>query len=330
MNKIIIPIVAVLVGIGVGYYQIYYLPESIKELVPKDKGVTNVPVIEPKPVSRDELYSYALDLVNTDRAKNGLSPVHLSNNRAAQAHADDVLKMRTISHWMTNGEKPYMTYTRYGGTGNVGQNVGFGGYPDISECNKSFVICEPITPLNAIKESHNSMVYDDAASGWGHRDNILDPHHTHVSFGFAYDEYSYAFVQNFEDNYIDFITPISDDPNNVQIVGNVISGQLSNISIYYDQYPDSIQYEIHKNDRSYGVGDLVAIVVPPPPPNSYYDQPTEYSLIIAKSMSQRGNSINVSFDMSSIALSRGVYTITVWLNDGEVDVPVTSYAVLVQ
>lgn len=70
--------------------------------------------------------------------------------------------------------------------------------------------------------------------------------------------------------------------------------------------------------------------MPPPPPNSYYDQPTEYSLIIAKSMSQRGNSINVSFDMSSIALSRGVYTITVWLNDGEVDVPVTSYAVLVQ
>lgn len=36
MNKIIIPIVVVLVGIGVGYYQIYYLPESITGLVPKE------------------------------------------------------------------------------------------------------------------------------------------------------------------------------------------------------------------------------------------------------------------------------------------------------
>jgi hypothetical protein len=249
---------------------------------------------------------------------------------AAQIHAEDVLKMRTISHWMTNGEKPYMTYTRYGGEGNVGQNVAFGGYFDIEQCKRWNVVCESIDPKKAITDSQYGMMYDDAASNWGHRDNIIDPIHTHVSFGFAYDEYSYAFVQNFEDNYIDLAYPIGNDPNNVRIIGNVMEGQILNVSIYYDQYPESDLYEIHKNDGSYGMGELLAIVAPPLELGRYYNEPSGHQLIVAKSMSQNGNSIDIAFDMSSVATTSGVYTITVWLQSNGVDIPATSYAMFVK
>jgi len=67
---------------------------------------------DPKTVAREELVQRALDLINKDRADFGLPPVELSSNQAAQAHAEDVFSTKKISHWMTNGEKPYMTYTR--------------------------------------------------------------------------------------------------------------------------------------------------------------------------------------------------------------------------
>lgn len=304
------------------------IPKSVE---PVQKSLDEyIPKTDTKQIPLSEMYSHALNLVNADRAEKGLAPVHLSQNQAAQAHAEDVLKMRTISHWMTNGEKPYMTYTRYDGTGYVGQNVAFGGYADISECSRPLVICEPIKPMSSIENSEYSMIHDDAASGWGHRDNILDPHHTHVSFGVAYDQYSYAFVENFEDNYIDFSSPIGTDPSDVRIVGNVISGELANVSVYYDSYPSSELYSIHRSDTSYGMGDLVAVVVEPLPSNSYYDSPTGYSLIVAKSMSQSGNSINVVFDMSPVVTRSGVYTIVVWLKDGGIDVPATSYSMFVK
>ena len=50
-------------------------------------------------------------------------PVKLSKNDAARVHAEDILKTEQISHWMTTGEKPYMTYTRYNGLGYVAQNI---------------------------------------------------------------------------------------------------------------------------------------------------------------------------------------------------------------
>jgi hypothetical protein len=63
--------------------------------------------------SGTQLQNYALQLINQDRVQAGLVPVQLSSNQAAQAQAKDVLNTRQISHWMTDGEKPYMTYTRY-------------------------------------------------------------------------------------------------------------------------------------------------------------------------------------------------------------------------
>ncbi len=79
----------------------------------------------------EELINYALNLINEDRAKHGLAPVSLGNNIAAQKHAEDMLKYRYISHWDSEGYKPYMRYTEYNGRGEVSENASISGYLDL-------------------------------------------------------------------------------------------------------------------------------------------------------------------------------------------------------
>jgi uncharacterized protein YkwD len=292
---------------------------DLGHLVSKESSNTPLGSSQSKP--HDELIQYALNRINEDRKNNGLPPVLLSDNNAAQVHADDVFKKKSISHWMSNGEKPYMTYTRYGGIGSVSQNIA------IFECMG--IGCN-MDPIEQIDDSEHSMMYDDALSDWGHRDNIIRPYHTHVSIGITYNDRFFVMVQNFEDNYIDLINPIGQNPSDVRIIGNAFEGQLQNISIYYDEYPTPELYQIHKYDGSYSTGELIAIVEPPLSSGYYYDAPTGYHLIVAKSMSQSGHAINIAFDMSSVAESRGVYTITVWLKSNGMDIPATSYALFVE
>lgn len=286
-------------------------------------------VVNPTPVivKSNELVQYALEKINEDRAKNNLKPVLLSSNTAAQIHAEDVLAHRTISHWLSNGEKPYMTFSRLDGTGYVSQNVAFSGFANPQECQKFNVICKKIDPFDAIDTSEYGMMYDDAASDWGHRDNILRPHHTHVSLGIAYDDYTFALVQNFEDNYLISENSISVTGNNVKINSNLKSGTIPNIGIFYDSLPTPELYLQHRNDGAYGLGDSIAVIAPPPPPNSYYNQPSGYKLVEAKRWNVDSNSALIEFDLSSVLVKPGVYTVGVWIDENGDSFLATSYSI---
>ncbi len=281
----------------------------------------------PQIYSNKELTEYALQIINEDRKAFNLEPVMLSENKAAQVHADDILKTRAISHWMTNGEKPYMTYAIYGGLGKVSQNVGFGGYQDIEGCIQQTVICNPIDPKAKINSTEYTMMYDDAASNWGHKDNILDKHHTHVSLGISYDDYTFVMVQNFENNYIKFSKSISENKGRVTFTGAIPRGNLYGVEIYYDELPTSKVYLENKDAPSYGNGEFVAVVVKPLLPDQYYEQPSGYSLITADKWIESDGVADVSFDISSLTSKRGVYTIIVTLDVGGDIFPAASYPV---
>jgi uncharacterized protein YkwD len=79
--------------------------------------------VSPSNARLDELKQYALAKIDEGGAKFGLKPVLLSDNVAAQLHADDMLATRKLSHWTTDGMKPYMCYTLNGGTYAVAQNA---------------------------------------------------------------------------------------------------------------------------------------------------------------------------------------------------------------
>jgi uncharacterized protein YkwD len=81
-----------------------------------------------------------------------LPPVLLSNNRAAQLHAENMLNTKILSHWTTDGMKPYMKYTVYGGTGHVGQNVAYDGFGNsdidtVNKCKSGEYDCVKIDPM---------------------------------------------------------------------------------------------------------------------------------------------------------------------------------------
>jgi uncharacterized protein YkwD len=284
---------------------------------------------EPRTVAQEELVQHALDLINKDRADFGLPPVELSTNQAAQAHAEDVFRTKMISHWMTNGEKPYMTYTRYDGEGSVQQNVAIAGFSaeQYEECRTNILVeCERIEPLSTIEELEYEMVYNDAeCCNDGHRDNILDPRHTHVSIGIVYDRYYLAFVQNFENNYgLD----VQVANGQVRISGQLLEGELQQVGIYYDDMPTREAYEQNKHLLSYSAGELVATVVEPLPPGYYYEKPDGYTLIEANRWGQ-GHSVDVMFNLAPAVEEDGVYTIFAVVKDGQETFDVTSYSIFV-
>jgi len=79
---------------------------------------------------QQELFEYALELINKDRRTAGLDPVVLNYNKAAQLHAEDMLDNLFLSHWGTDGFKPYMRYTAGGGINYEVENSAYSGWVD--------------------------------------------------------------------------------------------------------------------------------------------------------------------------------------------------------
>ena len=85
-----------------------------------------------------------------------------------------------------------------------------------------------------------------------HRQDIL----------YKYEDY-FTIVQNFDNNYIHFNEPfIQRNDMHVQISRQLLSNNSSNINlygvdIYYDQTPTHLEYEKHKDDKSYELGNLI-------------------------------------------------------------------------
>lgn len=295
------------------------------------------------PPTLSELEQYALQRINEDRAKFGLTPVELSNNEAAQIHAEDVFKTKRISHWMTNGEKPYMTYSRTGGIGDVAQNVAVQGYEDddATACKYGLAMCTHTNPKDAINKAEFSMMYDDKeCCNDGHRDNILDKNHTHVSLGIVYDNYYFAYVQNFENQYISWSQPMTydNDLDKVSMKGALLNNvSFGGINVFYDPLPTEATYLDHKDDSSYSLGDLVGIVAEPLPPGYYYTEEQEdndsHVLVIADAWTMDNRNFEISFPMEKLSAKygNGVYTVVIFAEDGgSSEFSATSISIIVE
>ena len=262
----------------------------------------------PNPVTNtpyDELVDYDLSLINSDRQQNGLQNVSLGSIDSAQLHADDMLKNGYFSHWDLNGYKPYMRYTIVGGQGAVAENCAWQG-----ETGNTVAIDIKL----ALKDLEYSMMYDDASSNWGHRDNILNPFHNEVNIGIAYDNNNVYFVEDFEDDYVQWST-LSYSGGQVEMSGTIIQTNLtlSQVAIYYDALGNLTVQQLSNPPYkdSYDSGTYVGEVSPPPPAGSYYSQSASGIIIIAATWSQTGQNFDINFSLPS-AFSQdgnGVYTL---------------------
>ncbi|HSW57447.1 MAG TPA: CAP domain-containing protein, partial [Dehalococcoidales bacterium] len=209
-----------------------------------------------------ELVKYVLQLINKDRADHNVPPVELAFNAAAQKHAQDMFTHKFLAHWGTDGLKPYMRYTLAGGFNLEGENAAY------SFGNVAFDVKTEIAALQW------AMVYDDAASNWGHRDTMLNRMYSRVSIGLVYDANHLALVQQFESDFVEFFQPPTLNGNILSLSGQFkMKGlTLNNAAITFDKLPQPLTAAELKAGpyHSYGLGPQVGWVFPPPPPGATY------------------------------------------------------------
>jgi uncharacterized protein YkwD len=244
----------------------------------------------------EELVNYALTLINNDRQLNGLENVTLSNVNSGQVHADNMLENNFAGHWDLNGYKPHMRYTLAGGKGAVSENVAW------------MYSSGLIDPKETLEELQRQMMYDDAASGWGHKNNILTPFHNKVSIGIAYNDNYVYFVQDFENDYVAWET-LTVSNNEVTMKGTILRQGLSikHVAVYYDN-PESLTVEQLMNppfQGGYDLGTFVGMALPSG------RQATAGITIPAQVWTQTGQNFEIKFTLSTAQSSygKGIYTL---------------------
>ncbi len=265
------------------------------------------------PDTHQDFVNYALSLINSDRQSKGLHNVSLSNINSAQLHADEMLKNGYFSHWNMNGYKPYMRYTLAGGDGSVSENIAWQ-----SVTGNLF----GIDIKSALNDLEYSLMYDDAAWNWGHRDNILEPLHNKVSIGIAYDNHNVYLVQDFEDDYISW-SKLTVSGNRIEMQGTLSQSEsISQIGIFYDNVSPLTVQQLSNSpyDGSYDSGIHVGTVLP-----SGWEV-TEGITVTASTWMQTSNNFNIAFDFSTAYMThgKGVYTLLLWT---ESDSYLTTYSI---
>ncbi len=272
----------------------------------------NTPDVTP---SHDELVDYSLSLINSDRQANGLQNLTLSSINSGQNHAEEMLQQGYFSHWDLQGYKPYVRYTLAGGKGAVSENIG--------QVKNWF--SAGISEKQALNESEWSMMNDDAAWNWEHKDNILNPLHNKVSIGIAIDHNNAYFVEDFENDYISW-TQLNDTNNQVMMQGTIQRPQQSiiqQIAIFYDN-PSPLtvdQIEQTQYQGGYDAGTYIGSVLPP------NWQATEGTTITADNWHQSGNDFRFSFSLlqAIAAHEHGVYTLYMEMGNSTAD-SLTTYS----
>jgi len=304
LKNVLIATVAITMLFAAAYI-LYWHPISFPNSI-------SLPNLFPAVPSHDELVNYTLSLINADRQSHNLQNVTLSSVNSGQQHAEDMLRNKYFSHWDIQGYKPYMRYTLAGGKGSVAENCAaqLGSYSDLKE---------------ALKEMEWNMMYDDAASNWGHRDNILNPLHNKVSIGIAYDSNNVYLVQDFENDFVTWTT-LRCSSNQVIMQGTMMKAGLSisGVAVFYDK-----------------VGNLTAQQLSNPPYQGGYDVGTSVGMalpsgwqagdgitITASTWSQTGQNFAINFDLSTAfaRYGKGVYTLYL-MTGSSTDSSLTTYSI---
>ncbi|MDE1851126.1 MAG: hypothetical protein KGH69_00350 [Candidatus Micrarchaeota archaeon] len=261
----------------------------------------------------NDLYQYALSLINKDRNSFGLPNVSLASEVSGQQHSDSMLQNNYFSHWDTYGMKPYMRYTLVGGTQAVSENVAY----EQQSYQTCIVKCYDrgtLNPANAIYNMEYSMMYNDSiCCSNGHRENILDPNHNQVSIGIAYNSSTIYFTEDFIDSYINWSIGSPGASNGtVLLKGSVADGySLQSVQIGYDDAVRNMTMAELAATRAYGYGDTVGGVS-----SSSFEYYPGLTTIVANRYSVKGGSFDILFNMGELISKYGAgeYTVEVWLN----------------
>jgi hypothetical protein len=245
-----------------------------------------------------------LKQVNAERAHAGLHQLQLDElaSKVANEHARDMIQRDFLSHWGSDGRKPYHRYSFAGGTDAVRENV------------SSAQNIQSVTPAGVARdlyEMHLSMI-EEIPPNDGHRKTILSPPLTHVGFGIAMQGHNLRLDELYLARYIE-IEPIPRQvkpKTTVTMRGRVLNlgHVLTNVDIFFEPLPSRPAIDWLREPRSYGLPRDFETILPRLAPPYFYSD---------------GSTGNIEFSTSGrfhtrVNLSRkpGINTIVVWLKSG--------------
>ena len=129
-----------------------------------------------------EARRYMLQLINRDRATQGLPPVALDEGpaqTAGQAHAEDMAHLGYLGHWGSDGSVPEERMTRAGGADVDFENA----YCIVDERARPLEPNPHFTPDDI--EKAEAMFFDEKPPNDGHRKTILGKRRKRLGIGIA-------------------------------------------------------------------------------------------------------------------------------------------------
>lgn len=220
-------------------------------------------------ISNDDLAAFRaelLKLVNTERLVAGATALAADDlaSEVAGRHALDMATAKFLSHWGSDGRKPYQRYAAAGGFHFVTENVS-------SADNLATLDAKYIG--QSLTEMHIRM-HDERPPNDGHRQTILAPENTHVGFGMAIVERRLRLVELYVGKYVE-LEPFARQAKpktNVQIKGKLLGSkyEFAYAEVFYEPPPKQAEIDWLRVGRPYGLPDEYVALRPKPPEGAYY------------------------------------------------------------
>ena len=274
----------------------------VRAQVPLERGRFNEDDVR---LAREQL----LRMVNEERSQAGLNKLELDDLacNVAREHALDMAKGEFLSHWGSDGRKPYHRYSFAGGTDAVQENA------------SSADNIQSLAPTGVLKDLHDMhlSMFNEKPPNDGHRRTILFPVHTHVGFGIALQGFHLRLAELYVAKYVrvDPIPQRVKPKQSVLFSGRVLNpeNELAGVDVYYEPLPTPPQIEWLRVARSYGMPDERESFQPRLPAGLLYTDGTKGEIEMLA-----GRNFRVRVPLSRIP---GINTIMVWLSKGENGVP---------
>jgi uncharacterized protein YkwD len=181
-----------------------------------------------------ELKRRLVEQINRDRRAAGVPAVEFSEelSRAADEHCRDMLLGDYMSHWNAAGWKPYLRYAAAGIRHATAENVWSVWQSDFDTSESQI--------WHNMELAHRSFMSEQPPND-GHRRAVLNPRHTHVGIGVAYNQTGLRLIELFGARYAE-LKPLplrAGLKANLLLEGQVLQShlQLFAVSIFYEPLP---------------------------------------------------------------------------------------------
>ncbi len=257
------------------------------------------------PLLREKL----LKLVNEERTAAGLNQLGLDELacKVGDAHAGDMVRGQFLAHWGSDGRNAYQRYSFAGGIDAVQENVGS------AENIHSFA---PNSVIQDFLDMHQAML-NEVPPNDGHRRAILNPHHTHVGFGLAYQGRSLRLDELYLARYVqlDPVPQKAKPKSTITLTGKLLNPQdfIHEVDVFYEPLPAPPQMSWLRTPRSLSLpSDYVVLRPKAPAGTTYVDgRLGDYDW--------GGGKFRVPAKLSHDA--PGIYTIEFWIHRGRTEKP---------